>query len=331
MATTRTIELVTEIPGPRSRALCERIERSVASPLALVFPIAVASARGATLTDLDGNTYIDFTGGIGSLNVGHSHPGRGRRRPGAARALQPHRLHAHPLRALRRRSPSGWRRRVPIAGPVKAAFFNSGAEAVENAVKFARAVHRAGRRVIAFEGAFHGRTLHGALAHLEGRCPTRRVWARSRPRSTASPSRAPTAASRASRRWRRSSAPSRRMVAPETVAAIIVEPVQGEGGFRVAPPEFLAGLRRALRPARDRPDRRRGADRLRPDGPLLRHRARGRRARSRSASPSRSPTACRSRACSAGPRSWTRPRPVRSAAPSSATRSRRRRRSRCST
>src|SRR5436853_5039065 len=74
MAATRTIELRTQIPGPRSRGILERIGHAVASPLAVTFPVVAESARGATLTDVDGNTFIDFTGGVGSLNVGHSHP-----------------------------------------------------------------------------------------------------------------------------------------------------------------------------------------------------------------------------------------------------------------
>ncbi len=74
MAATRTIELKTEIPGPRSREVGKRLARAVAKPLALVFPIVAESGRGATLTDLDGNTFIDFAGGVGCLNVGHTHP-----------------------------------------------------------------------------------------------------------------------------------------------------------------------------------------------------------------------------------------------------------------
>ena len=74
MAATRTIQLKTEIPGPRSRAIVERQNRVVASPLALTFPVVAESARGVTITDVDGNTFIDFAGGVGTLNVGHSHP-----------------------------------------------------------------------------------------------------------------------------------------------------------------------------------------------------------------------------------------------------------------
>jgi len=74
MAATRTIALQTEIPGPRSRAVLDRLAASVAAPLAITFPVVADTARGATITDLDGNVFIDFAGGVGCLNVGHSHP-----------------------------------------------------------------------------------------------------------------------------------------------------------------------------------------------------------------------------------------------------------------
>ena len=74
MATTRAIELRTGVPGPRSREILARKELAVASPLDVYLPVVIAEARGATLTDVDGNTFIDFTGGVGCLNVGHSHP-----------------------------------------------------------------------------------------------------------------------------------------------------------------------------------------------------------------------------------------------------------------
>src|SRR4249920_1789721 len=74
MAITRRIELKTAIPGPRSREVLDRLAASVAAPLAITFPIAAAEARGATITDVDGNVFIDFAGGVGCLNVGHAHP-----------------------------------------------------------------------------------------------------------------------------------------------------------------------------------------------------------------------------------------------------------------
>src|SRR5262249_10865802 len=132
--------------------------------------------------------------------------------------------------------------RVPISGPVKAAFFNAGTEAVENAVKFARAY--TGRpAVIAFDGAFHGRTMlslsltskvHPYKAGLGPFAPeTYRVPFPNAFRGVSSDE-ALAALERA----------FSTVVAPETVAAIVLEPVQGEGGFVVAPADFVAGLRR---------------------------------------------------------------------------------------
>src|SRR4051812_22412305 len=67
VAVTRSIDLRTELPGPRSRAIIERKERVIAAPLSLVHPIVIEEARGASITDVDGNTFIDFTGGVGCL------------------------------------------------------------------------------------------------------------------------------------------------------------------------------------------------------------------------------------------------------------------------
>ncbi len=74
MAATRAIELKTAVPGPRSLAVLERKARVVADPLSGTFPIVIDHAEGATLTDVDGNTFIDFTGGVGCLNVGQANP-----------------------------------------------------------------------------------------------------------------------------------------------------------------------------------------------------------------------------------------------------------------
>src|SRR5262245_65551945 len=64
----------TDVPGPKSKAILERKERVVAEPLSVYLPVVAAEGEGATLTDVDGNTFLDFTGGVGCLNVGHSHP-----------------------------------------------------------------------------------------------------------------------------------------------------------------------------------------------------------------------------------------------------------------
>jgi 4-aminobutyrate aminotransferase/(S)-3-amino-2-methylpropionate transaminase len=241
MAATRTIVLTTEIPGPRSRAIGERMERSIASPLAVTFPIVAHSARGATLTDVDGNTFIDFAGGVGCLNVGHSHPDV------VAAAHEQLERFAHtdftivpyePYVDLAERLAE----RAPISGHVKAAFFNAGTEAVENAIKFARAFTKR-PAVIAFEGGFHGRTLlslsltskvHPYKAGLGPFAPEiYRVPFPNEYRGVSTED----ALGALERAFTTS-------VAPETVAAIILEPVQGEGGFLVAPADFIAGVRR---------------------------------------------------------------------------------------
>jgi 4-aminobutyrate aminotransferase/(S)-3-amino-2-methylpropionate transaminase len=241
MATTRAIDLKTAIPGPRSRAIVERKERVVAGPLSLYLPVVVQEGRGATLTDVDGNTFIDFTGGVGCLNVGHAHPRVVEAvQEQAARFLHtdftivPYEVYvdlAERLLAV-----------APFTGPARAAVFNAGTEAVENAVKFARSYTRR-PAVIAFEGAFHGRTLlsmtltsktHPYKAGLGPFAPeVYRV-------PFANDYRGPSADEALAALERALTT----QVAAETVAAIIVEPVQGEGGFVVAPPEFLAGIRR---------------------------------------------------------------------------------------
>ena len=74
VAATRVIDLRTEIPGPRTREILEREQRAVARPLIVHEPIIAAAARGSTITDVDGNTFVDFVGGVGVANVGHNHP-----------------------------------------------------------------------------------------------------------------------------------------------------------------------------------------------------------------------------------------------------------------
>src|SRR5690349_18544629 len=241
MATTRTIELKTEIPGPRSREILERLRTSVAAPLSITFPIAAAEARGASLTDVDGNTFVDFAGGVGCLNVGHSHPH-------VVQAAQeqldrfshtdftvvPYEVYATLSERLLARAPLG--------GPAKAAFFNAGTEAVENAVKFARLATKRSA-VIAFEGAFHGRT-YLSLALTSKTRPYKEGLGPFAPEVYRLPF--PNEFRGISTRDALDALERALVmqVAPESVAAIVVEPVQGEGGFVVAPPEFMSGLRR---------------------------------------------------------------------------------------
>jgi 4-aminobutyrate aminotransferase/(S)-3-amino-2-methylpropionate transaminase len=241
MAATKAIELKTAIPGPRSQEILARKEQVVADPLSIYLPVVIERGEGATLTDVDGNTFIDFSGGVGCLNVGHSNPR-------VVEAVQeqaakffhtdftivPYELYVTLAERLAATA--------PIAGPVKAAFFNAGTEAVENAVKFARAyTQRTG--VIAFEGGFHGRTLlslsltsktHPYKAGLGPFAPdVYRV-------PFAQNYRGPNAGEALAALERALVT----QVAAENVAAIVIEPIQGEGGFVVAPREFLEGVRR---------------------------------------------------------------------------------------
>jgi 4-aminobutyrate aminotransferase/(S)-3-amino-2-methylpropionate transaminase len=230
MAVTRAIELKTAVPGPRSQAVLDRIGASVAAPFAITFPVVAASARGALITDVDGNTFIDFAGGVGCLNVGHSHPH-------VVQAAQeqldrfshtdftvvPYEVYAtlsERLLAL-----------APFTGPAKAAFFNAGTEAVENAVKFARA-YTGRHAVIGFEGAFHGRT-YLSLALTSKTHPYKQGLGPFAPEVYRVPFNDLAALGRA----------FQTLVAAEDVAAIVFEPVQGEGGFIPATQEFVQGLR----------------------------------------------------------------------------------------
>ncbi|HEX7625659.1 MAG TPA: 4-aminobutyrate--2-oxoglutarate transaminase [Gaiellaceae bacterium] len=240
MATTRAITLKTAIPGPRSRAVLDRLAASVASPLAITFPVVAAEARGATITDVDGNTFIDFAGGVGCLNVGHSHPhvvqaaqDQLERFSHTDFTVVPYEVYADLAERLLAHA--------PFTVPAKAAFFNAGTEAVENAVKFARA-YTGRSAVIGFEGAFHGRT-YLSLALTSKTHPYKHGLGPFAPEIYRVPFpnafRGPSAAEAlAALRGAFST-----LVAAEDVAAIVFEPVQGEGGFIPAGAEFVRGLR----------------------------------------------------------------------------------------
>jgi 4-aminobutyrate aminotransferase/(S)-3-amino-2-methylpropionate transaminase len=241
VAATRVIEIRTEIPGPRSREILAREQLAVAHPLIVHQPIVADRARGSTITDVDGNTFVDFVGGVGVANVGHNHP-----RVVEAISDQIDRfLHtdftvvpyegyvelAERLGAL-----------VPIGGETRAAFFSAGAEAVENAVKLAR-LYTKRQAVVAFEGAFHGRTWM-ALTMTSKAHPYKKGLGPFAPEVYRAPYpnayRGPDAATALGALERLFTA----HVSPDHVAAIVFEPQQGEGGFSPAPAEFVVGLRR---------------------------------------------------------------------------------------
>jgi 4-aminobutyrate aminotransferase / (S)-3-amino-2-methylpropionate transaminase / 5-aminovalerate transaminase len=230
VATTRTIEIKTDIPGPRSADILARKERVIAEPLSIYLPLVIADGRGATVTDVDGNTYVDFAGGVGCMNVGHSHP-----RVVEAIRDQAERFTHTDFTIVPYENYVGLAERLlelaPISGETRAGFFNSGAEAIENSIKFARAyTGRAG--VIAFEGAFHGRTLL-ALSLTSKTHPYKAGLGPFAPETYRVPFDDLDALEYA----------FKTRVAAEDVAAIVFEPVQGEGGFVVPSAEFVHGLR----------------------------------------------------------------------------------------
>jgi 4-aminobutyrate aminotransferase / (S)-3-amino-2-methylpropionate transaminase / 5-aminovalerate transaminase len=242
-----TIQLRTPIPGPKSRALAERRAHAVPRGVSQLTPIFVNRSDGATVEDVDGNRFVDFGGGIGCLNPGH-------RSPAVMRAIReqcdrflhtcfmvtPYESYvrlAERLNAI-----------APGESPKKTMFVNSGAEAVENAIKIARAyTHRPA--TICFEDAFHGRTLlamsltskpHPYKAGFEPfasdvyRVPFAYCYRCSY--SLTYPSCHTHCGAALEDTFKR-------RVAAESVAAVIFEPVLGEGGFVAPPPEFVRMLR----------------------------------------------------------------------------------------
>ena len=239
----KTIELVTELPGPKSREVLRRKEQVIVDAKSIYLPIVIDRAHGIVVHDIDGNTFLDWTGGIGCLNVGHTNEA-----VSAALHAQVDRVLHTDFTMVPYESYVELAERLlavtPISGPKKAAFFNSGAEAVENAVKLAKLA--TGRSaVITFERAFHGRTLM-AMSLTSKQHPYKAGMGPFAPEIYRAPYPYPYRGD-AIDATGPALAELREMftthVAPENVAAIIFEPVQGEGGFIVPPKEWVQGLR----------------------------------------------------------------------------------------
>jgi len=200
----------------------------------------VARAENATLWDNEGNSWIDFAGGIAVLNTGHRHP---RIEQAVAHQLTKFTHTAFQITPYESYIALAERinQRVPVAGQAKTAFFTTGAEAVENAVKIARAYTRR-PGVIAFGNAFHGRTLM-TMAMTGKVAPYKRDFG-PMPASVFH-ARYPSAVQGISIDAALASLDAlfTQDIAPQDVAAIVLEPVQGEGGFHAAPVEFMVRLR----------------------------------------------------------------------------------------
>jgi 4-aminobutyrate aminotransferase / (S)-3-amino-2-methylpropionate transaminase / 5-aminovalerate transaminase len=246
-----TIQLRTPIPGPRSQALMRRRNAAIPQAAFHATPVFIAKAEGAVIEDVDGNRMIDFAGGIGCLNTGHRPPAV----IAAIRAQLDRFLHtsfnvlpyesyvtlAERLNAL-----------APGKFPKKTILFNSGAEAIENAIKIAR-FYTKRPAIISFEDAFHGRTYmamavtsktHPYKAGFEPfpsdvyRIPYAYCFRCSYSLKY------PACEVHCARHLEDT---FKRVVAAESVAAIIVEPILGEGGFVTPPAEFYPTLSQICR------------------------------------------------------------------------------------
>ncbi len=242
------IHLVSEIPGPNSRTLITRREKATVSGMALLTPVVIDQAEGAVVTDVDGNTLLDFAGGIGALATGHCPE----RVVAAIRNQTGKLIHTCALVAsyepfievveLLNRLATG-------KGPKRSALLNSGAEAVEAAVKIARC-HTGRPAIVVFEGAYHGRT-NLTLAMTSKYARFKKGFGPFAPEIYRLPFpnlyRRPPEMSEEGYLDFCLQQLDHAMVAqvdPSDVAAMVIEPVQGEGGYIPTPPTFLRHIRK---------------------------------------------------------------------------------------
>jgi 4-aminobutyrate aminotransferase len=244
--------LVVPPPGPRAQAVIARDARVMSQNYRKDYPLVVDSARGAVVQDMDGNRYLDFAAGIAVVATGHCHPDV----VAAIRAQSERFLHMCATDFFYENVvelAEGLARRAPGPGPWRAFFANSGAEVVEAAVKLARM--RTGRqKIVAFYGAFHGRT-YGALTLTASKPVQRRGYAPLLPEVLhthyAYCYRCPVNRHPSTCDIECLDLLTRTMFStttdPREIAAVIVEPVQGEGGYVVPHPGFLPRLRAVTR------------------------------------------------------------------------------------
>ncbi|MCC6616907.1 MAG: 4-aminobutyrate--2-oxoglutarate transaminase [Anaerolineae bacterium] len=242
-----TIHLQTELPGPKSQAIVARREAATPRGAAKLSPVVVVKAEGAALTDIDGNRLLDFAGGIGALAVGHCPPNvvDAIQRQAAdlihlCAIVGTYEPYVEVVELLNEVTPGSF--------PKKTVLLNSGAEAIETAVKIARSyTGRSG--IIVFENAYHGRTNltltmtskynlfkkgFGPFAPEVYRLHFPNVYRR--PAGMSEEAYVDDAIARLEYAFVAH-------VDPSAVAAIVIEPVQGEGGFIAAPPRFLQRIR----------------------------------------------------------------------------------------
>jgi 4-aminobutyrate aminotransferase / (S)-3-amino-2-methylpropionate transaminase / 5-aminovalerate transaminase len=241
-----SIRLKTAVPGPESRALAARRDAAVPRGIAHSTPVYARSARGALVTDVDGNVFIDFAGGIGTLNVGHSNADVVRaaaeqltRMTHTCFSVAPYEGYVALAEKLNRITPGTFPKKTMLA--------NSGAEALENAVKIAR-IATGREAVVVFEHAFHGRTLltmsmtSKVRPYKFGFGPfAPEVYRLPYPYEYRGHYAGPAAAAQELEDFFKT------QVAAEKVACVVLELVAGEGGFIVAPREWVDILARYCR------------------------------------------------------------------------------------
>ena len=231
----------TELPGPRASALIATDELYTSPSYTRVYPLAVERGCGAVIEDVDGNRFLDFTAGIAVCSTGHCHP-----RVVAAIQEQAARL-MHMSGTDFYYAPQGELAKklaeiTPGEGAKRVFFTNSGAESVEAAFKLAR-YHTGRQHMIAFFGAFHGRTL-GALSLTGSKVVQRRGFAPLIPMVSHVDYPNDYRGLTSLESLNQLEDLFKRTVAPQEVAGIIVEPIQGEGGYIVPPLEFHRELRK---------------------------------------------------------------------------------------
>ena len=245
---TNSPEIRTPLPGPKAKAIIERDKTVVSPSYTRGYPLVMERGTGALVEDVDGNVFLDCAAGIAVNSTGHSHPDVVKAITDQARKFlhmsgtdfyyEPQVRLAEELAAI-----------TPIQGGVRSFFGNSGTEAMEACLKLAR--YTTGRQnIIAFFGAFHGRTM-GSLSLTASKAIQRRGFGPLLPGVYHAPypdryrcplGTTPETVSAACIDFIEHQLLTQ-LVPPDEVAAIVVEPIQGEGGYIVAPDEFMQGLR----------------------------------------------------------------------------------------
>jgi 4-aminobutyrate aminotransferase len=235
----------TELPGPRAQVLLERDHKFVSPSYTRIYPLVVERGSGAVIEDVDGNLFLDFTAGIAVTSTGHCHPqvvaavqdqaAKLLHMSGTDFYYQPQIDLSQQLAEL-----------APGDSPKRVFFTNSGAEALEAALKLAR-WHTGRSRAIAFLGAFHGRT-YGAMSLSGSKLVHRRGFSPLVPDIHHVPyPRGPEGRDTPHYGERCvqyiEDTVLKRVAPPDEVAAVFVEPIQGESGYHVPPPDFLPALR----------------------------------------------------------------------------------------